>query len=60
VERFAAFGDGFAEPMPWFYRTLESWLATLARAGFRVDAVREPAHPDTGEPLSLILAARAF
>jgi SAM-dependent methyltransferase len=58
VERFAGFGDGFAEPMPWFFRTLQSWFATLARAGFRVDDVREPAHPDTGEPLSLILAAR--
>ena len=63
MERFDGFEDGFgerfAEPMPWFFRTLRLWFATLARAGFRVDAVREPAHPDTGEPVSLILEARA-
>ncbi|HEU4558435.1 MAG TPA: class I SAM-dependent methyltransferase [Longimicrobium sp.] len=58
TERFDGLGEGFAEPMPWFYRTLQSWFDTLARAGFRVDAVREPAHPETGEPLSLLLAAR--
>ncbi|MFL5381062.1 MAG: class I SAM-dependent methyltransferase [Longimicrobiaceae bacterium] len=57
MERFAGFGDGFVEPMPWFHRTLQSWFAALARAGFRVDAVREPAHPHTGEPLSLLLVA---
>jgi 2-polyprenyl-3-methyl-5-hydroxy-6-metoxy-1,4-benzoquinol methylase len=59
TERFAAFGSGFTEPMPWFYRTLESWLQVLRQAGLRVDAVREPIHPETGEPASLILIARA-
>jgi 2-polyprenyl-3-methyl-5-hydroxy-6-metoxy-1,4-benzoquinol methylase len=59
TERFAAFGSGFTEPMPWYYRTLESWLRVLEQAGLRVDAVREPLHPETREPASLILVARA-
>ena len=60
TEHFAGFGEGFTEPMPWFFRTLQSWFATLARAGFRVDGLREPAHPGTGEPVSLLLTARLF
>lgn len=59
TERFAAFGSGFTEPMPWFYRTLESWHQVLRQAGLGVEAVREPIHPETGEPASLILVARA-
>ncbi|HEY0151331.1 MAG TPA: class I SAM-dependent methyltransferase [Longimicrobium sp.] len=58
TERFAAFGSGFTEPMPWYYRTLESWLHVLRQAGLGLDAVREPIHPETGEPASLILIAR--
>lgn len=57
TERFAGFGDGFAEPMPWYFRTLGSWLEALAGAGFGVEALREPLHPGTGEPLSLLIAA---
>lgn len=59
TEQFAAFGSGFTEPMPWYYRTLESWLTALRQAGLGVDAVREPMHPETGEPASLILIASA-
>lgn len=58
MERFAAFGSGFTEPMPWYYRTLQSWLQVLEQAGLGVDAAREPLHPATGEPASLILVAR--
>lgn len=58
MERFDGFGDGFTEPMPWFFRTLESWLAALSRAGLALETVREPVHPETGDPASLILIAR--
>ncbi len=56
TERFTGFGVGFTEPMPWFFRTLQSWVQTLERAGLRIHDLREPAHPQTGEPLSLILS----
>jgi len=60
LEDFAAFGDqAFPEPMPWYFRTLATWLANLDDAGYRVDRLREPAHPGTARPLSLLLEARA-
>ena len=60
LEDFAAFGDeAFPEPMPWYFRTLASWLANLNAAGFLVETLREPAHPDSARPLSLLLQARA-
>jgi len=60
LEDFASIPDqAFPEPMPWYFRTLATWLADLARAGFRVDRLHEPAHPDTARPLSLLLVACA-
>jgi len=55
LETFAAFGGEFSAPMPWFFRTLESWLALLAASGWRLRQLREPRHPDTGKPCSLLL-----
>lgn len=48
LEDFAGFGgQAFPEPMPWFFRTLATWLSDLATAGFAVEALREPAHRKT-------------
>lgn len=59
LEDFAAFGEqAFPEPMPWYFRTLASWLDVLGQAGYRVQQLREPAHPDTARPLSLLLVAQ--
>jgi 2-polyprenyl-3-methyl-5-hydroxy-6-metoxy-1,4-benzoquinol methylase len=57
TETFAAFGGDFAEPMPWYFRTLQSWLDALREAGFRLVGLREPVHPGTGRPASLLLVA---
>ena len=57
-ETFAAFGDAFRAPMPWYFRTLASWFDTLQRSGYAVASAREPAHPDSGRPLSLLLVAK--
>lgn len=58
TEDFKGFGAeaGWA-PMPWYFRTLGSWLALLDAAGFRRTALREPLHPATALPLSLLLIA---
>lgn len=57
LEDFSAFGEhAFPEPMPWYFRTLSSWLSVLAIAGYRVLALAEPAHPETARPLSLLLS----
>lgn len=33
-ERFDGFGEGFRDSMPWYFRTLESWLALLDGSGW--------------------------
>ncbi|HZG42245.1 MAG TPA: methyltransferase domain-containing protein, partial [Longimicrobium sp.] len=55
TETFAGFGEGFAAPMPWYYRTLASWIGVVSSAGYRLTEVHEPLHPNTGRPASLIL-----
>ena len=54
-ETFAAFDLPFPATMPWYARTLGSWVAELRRAGLRLDALHEPVHPESGRPLSLLL-----
>jgi 2-polyprenyl-3-methyl-5-hydroxy-6-metoxy-1,4-benzoquinol methylase len=58
LETFAAFGGEFAAPMPWYFRTLSSWVGVLEDCGLRVERIEEPAHPQTQRPLSLLLTAR--
>lgn len=54
---WAGFGADFSDPAPWYFRTLESWVALLVASGLRLGALREPVHPTTGRPASLILVA---
>src|SRR5688572_32731620 len=39
--------------LPWYFRTLQSWIATFERAGYAVVETREQVHPETAAPLSL-------
>ncbi|MGL6160293.1 methyltransferase domain-containing protein [Microbulbifer sp.] len=54
---WAGFSGDFSEPAPWYFRTLESWLRLVRRAGLRLEEMKEPLHPETGKPASLILVA---
>lgn len=58
IEDFAGFGkpDEAWAPMPWFYRTRESWIALLSGAGLALADLRQPAAAD-GRVLSLLLVA---
>lgn len=58
MESFSAFGETFPQPMPWYFRTLSSWLAALQQAGFMLKECREPKHPETKKPLSMIFACQ--
>ncbi|MGR4972513.1 class I SAM-dependent methyltransferase [Pseudomonas sp. LARHCG127] len=52
--------DGFKgqwQPMPWYLRTLSSWLNALEMAGFRLASLQEPQHPQSPVPQSLLLVA---
>jgi 2-polyprenyl-3-methyl-5-hydroxy-6-metoxy-1,4-benzoquinol methylase len=55
VETFAGFGAGFVQPMPWFFRTLESWLSLLNQTDWRLQWLQEPLHPESEQPVSLLL-----
>jgi 2-polyprenyl-3-methyl-5-hydroxy-6-metoxy-1,4-benzoquinol methylase len=55
TETFANFGARFREPMPWYFRTMGSWLRAIHEAELRVGECLEPVHPFTGRPLSLLL-----
>jgi 2-polyprenyl-3-methyl-5-hydroxy-6-metoxy-1,4-benzoquinol methylase len=57
TERFDAFGEAFSAPMPWYFRTVGSWVDGLLKAGLRLVSLSEVVHPQTGRPLSLLLVA---
>lgn len=57
LERFAGFGGAEWSSMPWHFRTLSSWVALLGQSGYALHRLREPAQPDTGDPLSLLMVA---
>jgi 2-polyprenyl-3-methyl-5-hydroxy-6-metoxy-1,4-benzoquinol methylase len=45
------------QPMPWYFRTLASWLKALEMAGLKLVSLQEPQHPQSTEPQSLLLVA---
>ena len=58
VETFAQMGGRFTASMPYYFRTFSRWMEELSAAGFSIVRCREPLHPETGRPLSLLLVAR--
>lgn len=55
-EMFCGF-KGQWQPMPWYFRTLSSWLNALDMAGFQLVGLQEPQHPQSPVPQSLLLVA---
>lgn len=54
TETFASFAGDWPEPMPWYFRTIESLSRAFAGAGLAIAEMREPVHPSRGTPASLI------
>jgi len=52
---WAGFSSDFQDAPPWYFRTLASWVALFIDSGLRLTSLREPIHPETGKPVSLIL-----
>ena len=52
---WAGFSSDFADAPPWYFRTMAAWVALFTDNGLRITEVREPVHPETGKPVSLIL-----
>jgi 2-polyprenyl-3-methyl-5-hydroxy-6-metoxy-1,4-benzoquinol methylase len=55
---WAGFSRAFRDPPPWYFRTLESWIALLAASGLVMRAMREPLNPRSGKPASVIFIAQ--
>ena len=56
-ETWAGFGPGFTDPAPWYFRTLASWENLFAAGGFSLLEIRQPLHPRTRQPASLMFVA---
>ena len=54
---WAGFSKDFSDPAPWYFRTMATWKKLLADTGFESVEVREPIHPGTGKPASVIFIA---
>ena len=52
---WAGFSEEFSDPAPWYFRTMGSWVQLFTENGMSLTNLREPLHPDTGRPASLIL-----
>lgn len=53
------FSADFRDPAPWYFRTLDSWTKLFSGAGLRLLEIREPLHPRTQKPASIIFIAEA-
>jgi hypothetical protein len=57
-EGFRGMKTEFSAAMPWYFRTVGTSIAALRDAAFQLEACREPIHPETGRPLSLLPSGR--
>ncbi len=51
---WAGFSSDFKDAHPWYFRTLEDWLALFLHCGYHIQSMQEPIHPKTGKPASVI------
>ena len=58
VETFDAFPGEWPEAMPWYFRTIESWSRAFASAGYAIEEIREPLHPERSVPASILFVLR--
>ncbi len=58
TETFDAIPGDWSESMPWYFRTLGSWVRVFASAGYSLTEIREPMYPDRARPASIIFAAQ--
>lgn len=54
---WSGFSAEFTDPAPWYFRSIGSWLKLFAGAGLRLVELREPLHPVTKRPASIIFIA---
>jgi 2-polyprenyl-3-methyl-5-hydroxy-6-metoxy-1,4-benzoquinol methylase len=55
---WVGFDPAFVDPAPWYFRTMESWLRLFDKHELRLLEQREPMHPATRLPASVIFIAQ--
>lgn len=55
---WAGFSNDFTDPAPWYFRTIASWANLFVSNGASLVEIREPIHPQTGKPMSIIFIGR--
>jgi 2-polyprenyl-3-methyl-5-hydroxy-6-metoxy-1,4-benzoquinol methylase len=55
---WAGFSSQFTDPAPWYFRTLESWIKLFESVDLRIREMREPKHPKTNKPASVLFIAQ--
>ncbi|WP_321815387.1 MULTISPECIES: class I SAM-dependent methyltransferase [unclassified Paraburkholderia] len=56
---WAGINGAFHDAPPWYFRTLESWIALIHAGNLTLRALREPVDPRSAKPASLMLIAQA-
>ena len=54
---WSGFSTDFTDPAPWYFRTLESWVRLFQDHGLQLRETREPMHPLTQQPASVLFIA---
>ena len=54
---WAGLGPGFANPPPWYFRTLKSWQNLITCSGLNLTRTITPTRPNSDKPLSVIFLA---
>jgi 2-polyprenyl-3-methyl-5-hydroxy-6-metoxy-1,4-benzoquinol methylase len=58
---WAGCGSTFSKnAAPWYFRTFGTWVKLLSDSGLRLTDLREPVHPATGKPASVIMSAECI
>lgn len=55
---WAGIDGDFKQAAPWYFRTIESWVALFVRHGLTLEALHEPVHPVSGRQASVIFIGR--
>ena len=55
---WAGFSKDFVRPAPWYFRTMENWTRLFTANGWHLEELREPIHPRTRKPASIVFIAR--
>lgn len=58
-ERFLGFAVRLPAKIAWFFRTMASWHVQLFAAELIITNLKEPLHPELGQPLSLLTCMRS-